>query len=99
MPRSSWARVYAANTVGAILRAIVWSIVLIPAVGSRDAQRVLIALSVVGAVVPLLSQRTLAEPERGMPPRADEEPEYAPGMFSLALAPVLALGLMVTMPE
>ena len=52
-----------------------------------------------GPVVLLLSQWTLAEPERGMPPRADEEPEYAPGMFSLALAPVLALGLMVTMPE
>ena len=48
-------------------------------------------------VVLLLSQWTLAEPERGMLPRADEEPEYAPGMFSLALA--LALGLMVTMPE
>jgi spermidine synthase len=43
--------VYAANTVGAILGAVGFSIVLIPWVGSQGAQQALIALSVIGALV------------------------------------------------
>jgi spermidine synthase len=43
--------VYAANTVGAILGAVGFSIVLIPWVGTRGSQQSLIALSVVAAMV------------------------------------------------
>jgi spermidine synthase len=43
--------VYAANTVGAILGAVGFSIVLIPWVGTQGSQQALIALSVVAALV------------------------------------------------
>ncbi|HML15770.1 MAG TPA: fused MFS/spermidine synthase [Bryobacteraceae bacterium] len=41
--------VYAANTVGGILGALAFSIVLIPAIGSQDSQRVLITLAAAAA--------------------------------------------------
>ena len=44
-------RVYAANTVGSILGATVCSLLLVPALGTRDAQRVLIALAALSAFV------------------------------------------------
>lgn len=100
-------RVYAANTVGAIIGAIACSIILIPAVGSRDAQRVLIAVSAVAAVVLFVSQRTLAAPREEGAGTVDGPPaapgsvvtRNAPGLFSLALAPVIGLALIVTMPD
>ena len=54
-------RVYAANTLGAIVGALAFSLWLVPAVGTVDAQRVLIGLAAAGAlaalVPPLLSAR------------------------------------------
>jgi spermidine synthase len=44
-------RVYAANTVGSILGATVCSLILVPALGTRDAQRVLIALAGVASLL------------------------------------------------
>lgn len=46
-------RVYAANTVGAILGAFLASLVLIPQVGTQHAQRILVALAAAGAVLML----------------------------------------------
>jgi spermidine synthase len=46
--------VYAANTLGAIVGAVVFSIILIPAVGTLWAQRILIAAAALSAVVILL---------------------------------------------
>jgi spermidine synthase len=43
--------VYAANTAGGILGALAFSLWLIPAVGSRDAEQVLIVLSVASSIV------------------------------------------------
>lgn len=48
-------RVYAANTVGSIVGAVVCSLLLIPILGTRDAQRVLIAVAAVSSIVVLLS--------------------------------------------
>jgi spermidine synthase len=45
--------VYAANTVGAIAGALVFSLVLVPAVGTAGAQRALILLAAVAALVAL----------------------------------------------
>jgi spermidine synthase len=50
-------RVYAANTVGAILGAIGFSLIVIPLAGSQQAERLLIALSAAGAVVLLVPLR------------------------------------------
>jgi spermidine synthase len=46
--------IYAANTVGAIVGALGASLLLIPLLGTQDAQRVLIGLSAMAAVVALL---------------------------------------------
>ncbi|MEO8337490.1 MAG: fused MFS/spermidine synthase, partial [bacterium] len=80
------ARLYAANTVGAILGAVICSIVLIPVVGTRDAQRVLIALSAIGGVVLLLSHRR------------DATRSISAGILGPAIAAVSALVLIATMP-
>ncbi len=50
-------RVYAANTIGAIIGSLVCSIVLIPLVGSQDLQRILIAVAAVSAIIVSSSQR------------------------------------------
>jgi len=44
---------YAANTVGAILGALAFSIVIIPLVGTQNAERILMTLSAVGAMLAL----------------------------------------------
>ena len=55
--------VYAANTVGAIMGALAFSLVLVPRIGSAGAERVLIALAALAAVlvsIPLLHTATRA---------------------------------------
>lgn len=53
-------RVYAANTVGAIIGAFVASIVLIPAVGTQRSQQILIGFAALSAVLMLVLARTEA---------------------------------------
>ncbi len=48
-------RVYAANTVGSIIGAITCSLLLIPALGTRDAQRVLIAVAATASMLLLFT--------------------------------------------
>ena len=55
--------VYAANTIGAIAGALVFSLLLIPAIGTAGAERVLIGLAAAAALValfPVLRQRRAA---------------------------------------
>jgi spermidine synthase len=55
--------VYAANTAGSIVGALAFSLLLIPAIGTRSSQQVLIWLAAVAAVIavaPLASKKTLA---------------------------------------
>ena len=44
-------RVYAANTVGAIVGSIVFSVIVVPYLGTREAERMLIGVAIVSAVV------------------------------------------------
>jgi spermidine synthase len=53
-PAGPVARVYAANTFGAILGAILTSLVLIATIGTRDTQRVMLVLVALGGLVLLL---------------------------------------------
>ena len=53
--------IYAANTIGAILGALAFSLVLIPWIGTQNSQRVLVGLAAVSALVALVSP---AEPGR-----------------------------------
>ncbi len=52
-------RTYAANTVGAILGAILFSVVFIPWIGSQNAQRLLIALALAAGLLMLLRMVSL----------------------------------------
>ncbi len=80
------ARLYAANTVGAILGAVICSIILIPLIGTRDVQRVLIALSAIGGVLLMLSQRR------------DASRTASAGILGPAFVAVVAVFLIASMP-
>jgi spermidine synthase len=54
-------RTYAANTVGAILGSIAFSIIFIPWIGSQASQRLLIVLAVVSALLMLVRNVTLKQ--------------------------------------
>ncbi len=90
-------RVYAANTVGSILGATVCSLVLIPALGTRDAQRVLVALAAIASMLVLLVPETASETARGE--RGDRHPASATrGRPWLVLTPLLAALLIAVLP-
>jgi spermidine synthase len=55
-PSSLVGRVYAANTFGAILGALVVSLTLVPAIGTQNSERVILLLSAAAALVVLLPQ-------------------------------------------
>jgi spermidine synthase len=57
--------VYAANTVGAIVGAVAFSIILIPAVGTLWSQRILIAAAAVAAMLILLARLRAGIPAAG----------------------------------
>jgi spermidine synthase len=50
-------RVYAANTVGAIVGSVLFSVVAIPMLGTQQAQRLLIAIAIVSTIVVFASLR------------------------------------------
>ena len=83
-------RVSAANTVGSIFGAVVCSLLLIPLFGTRDTQRILIALSGLSAIVLFVSQRGVA--------KTSAQASRAPGRFGLLIAPIVAILLIVTVP-
>jgi len=77
-------RVYAANTVGAIIGALMSSIVMIAWVGTQTTQRVMIALAAASA---LLMLALAADPERGTV-------RLAPHGLARAAAVLVAAGLL-----
>jgi spermidine synthase len=94
--------VYAANTVGAILGALGFSMVLIPWLGTRDSQRVMIALAALSVLLLLLAaivsrwasrgrlrRSALPEPveESGMADASDEQPSPSPSGLTLPPGP------------
>jgi spermidine synthase len=86
-------RVYAANTLGAIIGAIGFSLLLIPAAGTQQAQRLLIGLSVAAALLALWPSRR-AQGGGGPEPLAARRVPAA----ALLVAVVLAGGLAWSVP-
>ena len=101
------AGVYAANTVGAIVGALAFSLLLIPAIGSQWSQRVMLMLSALSAVVCLApgvwawlraragirTERAPLDHARGAPCRV----EWAPALLSIiGLAAAVALVPLLT---
>ena len=88
-------RVYAANTIGSILGATICSLLLIPALGTRDAQRVLIALAAVASILALLA------PERSAATRIDDSPVKLSSVDRrpwIAITALAAMLLIITVP-
>ena len=83
-------RVYAANTVGAILGSLAFSLLLLPEVGSQDAQRLLVALSATAALAALAPSPGRFRGAKAAPPRWRAAAALAAW---LALAAVLAWAL------
>jgi spermidine synthase len=80
-------RVYAANTVGAILGSALFSVVVVPNWGTRHAEQLLIAIALASAIVAFVAARA----ER--PATTDAQPEREHGTASLGpLATVFAIG-------
>lgn len=76
-------RVYAANTLGAIGGALLFSVVLIPAIGTQQAQRVMIACAAAAGLLALAPM--LTPPKRRLP-----------GAVAFAGAVALAIALALT---
>jgi spermidine synthase len=85
---------YAANTAGAIVGAVGASLLLIPWLGTQDAQRVLIGLSTLAALLMLVPGFGPARAGRGFPERAETaERRPVSAVLRLAGALLVATGL------
>jgi spermidine synthase len=81
--------VYAVNTAGSILGALAFSLALIPGIGTRNSQEILIWLAAAGAAVALLSAAL------GMRPQI----RFLAAGSGLAAAVLAAWGLAATVPD
>jgi spermidine synthase len=92
-------RVYAANTVGAIFGALLFSVVVIPNLGTQNGQRLLIAVALVSALV-VFGSMFNAPPEEtsrreGRSPLRLSMPEMA----AIGVALLIALVLTMNVPK
>lgn len=87
-------RVYAANTVGAILGATLCSLAFVPLLGTRDSQRLLIALAAVASVLAYIAVARASEQ-----PSAKNDTPTSPRPIGVVVAPLLAGLLIATMPQ
>lgn len=87
--------IYAANTIGAIIGALTFSIVLIPTIGTFQSQRLLIAICVVAGLTILVT--LLPDRNSGLNPR---EKTLSPrtGMTAGLAAVMIAIALIWVMP-
>ncbi|MES2176786.1 MAG: fused MFS/spermidine synthase [Gemmatimonadota bacterium] len=84
--------VYAANTVGAIIGALVASLILVGTIGTQQSQRVLMALAAIGALIMLVPSYEAPREEGDDRPRTNP----ARGMLSGVVTVVLTLLLAST---
>ena len=92
-------KVYASNTVGAIIGSIGFSLILIPAIGTQQAQRLMIGLSAAAALVTFVP---LIRPFREDAASGQDRQPFAiraPGIVSLAFSVGLAALLAWSVPR
>jgi spermidine synthase len=82
-------RVYAANTAGSIVGALLFSLLLIPVLGTKASQQILIVLSLVAAIIALF-------PDRGV--RAPSPKMFASGIVVGAVAGCLLIPSIAEVP-
>jgi spermidine synthase len=93
-------RVYAANTVGAILGSLIFSVFVIPSFGTHAAEQFLIVIAIVSAVV--IFATMLGEPSADAPVKRDahsHEALFGAPRIVVAVALVAAIVLAVKVPE
>lgn len=93
-------RVYAANTVGAIIGSLVFSVVLIPQLGTQNAERVLVVVAIAAAAVlfaSLIGSRPAAVPAK----RETRNPVTArgPELVGALAAAIVAIVLTTKVPK
>jgi len=90
-------RVYAANTVGAIIGAISFSVFVISAAGTQNAQRILIGLSALASLVALLprAMRGSGSPD----PEVDSTPSWRMSAVILFVVAGVGAGMIVSLPK
>ncbi len=92
-------RVYAANTVGAIVGALVFSVIAIPQIGTQQSERLLILLAIVSAAVVFESLLLHANDEAD----AKESRPFAKlergGLVAVGVGGVVALVLLMGVPK
>lgn len=90
--------IYAANTVGAIVGSVAFSMVLIPRLGTQNSQRVMIALAAVSAALALASSRVAgilpARGEGGPPSSSFSSEKKKRGQDALATIATLVAVLL-----
>ncbi|MFI5230327.1 MAG: fused MFS/spermidine synthase, partial [Gemmatimonadales bacterium] len=94
-------RVYAANTVGAIIGSLLFSVVLIPQIGTQNAQRALIVTAIVAATVVFTS---LAGKRTGVSATTKRDPRNpvaagAGELIGAIAAGVIAIALVAKVPK
>lgn len=85
--------VYAANTVGAIVGAIGFSMVIVPAVGTRHAQRTLVVLSGIAALLVFAFARLRSV----LPPAGSIRPRRMAATLAVASVVVASAGLVAAL--
>ena len=95
-------RVYAANTVGAIVGSALFSVVVVPDWGTRRGEQLLIALALASAVIVFIAARGSRHPAAdGHTDRAERNPEgLHPAAALVAVAgSVAAIACVATVPK
>lgn len=88
-------RIYAANTIGAIAGSLAFSLILIPALGTRVSHQLLVALSALAAVIAFLSRPRGASVGTGASTRATPESVRARRVSRSGAAAALGLAVLV----
>ena len=95
-------RVYAANTVGAILGSLMFSVMVIPTVGTQTGERLLIGVAIASALVVFASIWDADRSAQAVATnRRDPRPDVMPKAewIGVGVALVVGLALMVTVPK
>jgi spermidine synthase len=87
-------RVYAANTVGAILGALLFSVVVIPSVGTQSGEKLLVVVAIISAVVIFASMYNMPEDEAATNKR-DMRPSQKLGKAGMIVVGACVLMAMV----
>ncbi|HVX40815.1 MAG TPA: fused MFS/spermidine synthase [Gemmatimonadaceae bacterium] len=93
-------RVYAANTVGAIIGSILFSIIVIPQIGTQHGEQLLIGIAVISALVAFgATFGSTSEGGAGRRQPAFEPPLGQPALVAAAIALVVAVALLTSVPK